>query len=98
MSTLKSQLVPEKYRTTIMNFFRVPIGVMCVLSLIFTQYITTYQICLLCFFFMLLSFLLNIYLLIVHTPPDSNIRILKKTSELSESMLNNDEEKLKKLL
>ena len=95
MSTLKSQLVPEQYRTTIMNFFRVPIGIICVLSLIFTRYITTYQICLLCFFFMLISFLLNIYLLKVHIPPDSKIRILKKSSELCEIF---DNEKIKKLL
>jgi hypothetical protein len=85
MSTLKSQMLPEKYRTTIMNFFRIPINIFSILSLIGTRYLTTYQICLLCFGFMFISFLCNVYLIRVHTPPDATKREIKKTSEFKDA-------------
>ncbi len=43
-SSLKSQMIPEHLRTTIMNFFRIPINSFSVLSLILTQYIDTYEV------------------------------------------------------
>jgi hypothetical protein len=84
MSTLKSQLVPEKYRATIMSFFRVPVNIVIIVSLVLTKYITTYQICLLCFSFMTVSTLLNAYLIKVHVPPDAIQRKIRRTSELQE--------------
>jgi hypothetical protein len=87
MSTLKSQMLPEKYRTTIMNFFRIPINIFSILSLIGTKYMTTYQICLLCFGFMALSVGFNIYLIKVHTPPDATKREIKKTSEFQDAYI-----------
>lgn len=44
MSSLKSQMIPEKLRATIMSFFRIPINIFCILSLIITNAITTYQV------------------------------------------------------
>lgn len=44
LSSLKSQMIPEKLRNTIMNFFRIPINVFSILSLVLTNYITTYQV------------------------------------------------------
>jgi hypothetical protein len=44
LSSLKSQMIPEKLRTTIMNFFRIPINVFSILTLVLTDYITTYQV------------------------------------------------------
>jgi hypothetical protein len=80
-SSLRAQMIPEKYRSTIMNFFRIPINVFSILCLIFTKYLTTYQICGICFFIMLFGTALNGYLFSVHTPPDAEKRKLKKTSD-----------------
>lgn len=44
LSSLKSQMIPENLRTTIMNFFRIPINVFSILSLVLTNYISTYQV------------------------------------------------------
>jgi hypothetical protein len=44
LSSLKSQMIPEKLRTTIMNFFRIPINIFSILTLTLTNYITTYQV------------------------------------------------------
>jgi MFS transporter, MFS domain-containing protein family, molybdate-anion transporter len=43
-SSLKSQMIPEKLRTLIMNFFRIPINITSVIILLATNYITTYQV------------------------------------------------------
>lgn len=71
MSSLKSQMIPEKLRTVIMTFFRMPINVFCILTLCFSSYITTYQICLICFFIMAISTVANIWLYMNHLPPDA---------------------------
>ena len=47
LSSLKSQMIPEKLRTTLMNFFRIPINVFSIITLILTNYVTTYQVILL---------------------------------------------------
>lgn len=44
MSSLKSEMIPEKYRTTIMNFFRMPINIFSIATLLFTHMITTHQV------------------------------------------------------
>ena len=81
MSSLKAQMIPEKYRTTIMNFFRMPINVLSIFILIFTRYFTTYQICLFAFVFMIIAVIVNFYLFLIHHPPDKE-RHLEKTSTL----------------
>lgn len=81
MSTLKSQMIPERLRTTVMTFFRIPINIFSIGSLIMTRFMTVYQICLICFAFMLVSTIVNVYLFRVHTPPDAERRAVKKTSE-----------------
>lgn len=74
-------MIPERLRSTIMNFFRMPINITAILILIGTSYLTTYQICLICFVIMFISTILNIYLFRVHSPPDIEKRTVKKTSE-----------------
>lgn len=83
MSSLKSQMIPEKLRTTIMTFFRLPINVICILTLFISQYITTLQICLICFFIMLLSAIVNILLFVWHTPPDAEKRKIETTTHIN---------------
>jgi hypothetical protein len=84
VSSLKSQMIPEKLRTTIMTFFRMPINVCCILTLCFSSYITTYQICLICTLFMLISTIINILLYMYYAPPDAEKknRIVTRTSML----------------
>jgi len=82
MSSLKSQMIPEKLRTTIMTFFRLPINICCILTLCFSSYITTYQICLICFFIMLFSAVINVLLFMWHTPPDVEKRRVDRTSRI----------------
>lgn len=74
-------MIPEKLRSTIMNFFRMPINICSILCLVGTSYLTTYQICLICSIIMLVATLLNFYLFKVHQPPDAEKRTLTKTSE-----------------
>ncbi len=85
MSVLKSQLIPEKYRTTIMNFFRIPISLISIVILIGTEFVTTYQICLICFILMLVSSLINIVLVVNYSPPDIVVkREVKRKSEFKD--------------
>ena len=81
MSSLKAQMIPEKYRTTIMNFFRMPINILSILILIFTKYFTTYQICLFAFAFMVIAVIVNVYVFIIYHPPDKE-RTVEKTSNM----------------
>jgi hypothetical protein len=74
-------MIPERLRTTVMIFFRIPINIACILMLIFTGFLTTYQICLCALVFLLIAVACNIYLFRVHSPPDAEKRIIKKTSE-----------------
>lgn len=74
-------MIPEKLRSTIMNFFRMPINITSIFCLIGTSFLTTYQICLICAIVMFISTLLNFYLFKVHSPPDLEARTVKKTSE-----------------
>lgn len=83
MSTLKSQMIPEKLRTTIMTFFRIPINVVAILTLFFSTYITTLQICLICFGIMLISAVVNILLFMWHTPPDADKRKVETTTKIT---------------
>lgn len=80
-SSLRAQMIPEKYRSTIMSFFKIPINLCSIVCLFGTSYLTTYQICLMCAAIMLVAAILNIYLFFVHSPPDMEKRQLKKTSE-----------------
>lgn len=82
MSSLKSQMIPEKLRTTIMTFFRIPINVCCILTLFFSQYISTSGICLICFGIMLVSAVVNILLFMWHTPPDAEKRKVETTTKI----------------
>jgi dipeptide/tripeptide permease len=85
MSVLKSQMIPEKHRTTIMSFFRIPINVISILSLIFTEFISTNQICLLCFAIMLVATIINFILIKFYLPPDMTAkREVKLKSEFKE--------------
>ena len=85
MSTLKSQMLPEKHRTTIMNFFRIPINIISIITLIGTELLTTYQICLICFLFMLIATIVNIILIKIYVPPDMYVkREIKRKSEFKE--------------
>jgi hypothetical protein len=80
-SSLRAQMIPEKLRSTIMNFFRMPINICAILCLFGTSYLSTYQICMICALIMLVAAILNIYLFYVHTPPDAEKRTIKKSSE-----------------
>jgi hypothetical protein len=80
-SSLRAQMIPEKMRSTVMNFFRMPINICSILCLVGTSYLTTYQICLICGIIMFFATALNFYLFKVHTPPDSDKRTITKTSE-----------------
>jgi hypothetical protein len=85
MSVLKSQMIPEKHRTTIMNFFRIPINIISIASLVFTEFITTNQICLLCFVIMLVATIINIVLIKYYIPPDMTAkREVKRKSEFKD--------------
>lgn len=83
MSSLKSQMIPEKLRTTIMTFFRIPINIVAILTLFFSSYISTLQICLICFVIMLISAVVNILLFMWHTPPDAEKRKVETTSKIT---------------
>jgi len=85
MSSLKSQMIPEKLRTTIMTFFRFPINVCAILTLFFTKYLSTAQICLICFGFMVISTVTNVILFMWHTPPDAEKRKVVTTSYIRKS-------------
>lgn len=82
MSTLKSQLIPENLRTTIMTFFRIPINVFTIASLYLTKYLTTYQICIIAFIFLALSSVINVLLLISYDPPDASKRKVVRSTKL----------------
>ena len=58
-----------------------PINIIAILILIFTKYFTTYQICLFAFVTMLIGVIVNIYLFLIHHPPEKQ-RHLEKTSTL----------------
>jgi hypothetical protein len=74
-------MIPEHLRSTIMNFFRIPINICSILCLVGTSILTTYQICMICGIIMTLGTMLNIYLFRVHTPPDAEKRMIKKSSQ-----------------
>jgi len=74
-------MIPEKLRSTIMNFFRMPINICAILTLFASSLLTTYQICFICAIVMTVASVVNIYLLNVHVPPDTEKRTLTKTSE-----------------
>jgi len=44
MSSIKSELIEEEKRTTIMTFFRLPINFFAIITLILTKVITTKQV------------------------------------------------------
>lgn len=44
MSSIKSELIEEEKRTTIMTFFRIPINFFAILTLILTKVISTKQV------------------------------------------------------
>lgn len=85
MSSLKSQMIPEKFRTTIMTFFRFPINVCAILTLFFTKYLSTSEICLICAGFMTISTVTNVLLFMWHTPPDADKRTVLTTSHIRKS-------------
>lgn len=85
MSSLKSQMIPEKLRTTIMTFFRFPINVCAIATLFGTAYLSTGQICLICAGFMTISAGTNILLFMWHTPPDAEKRTIVTTSAIRKS-------------
>ncbi len=82
MSSLKSQMIPEGQRTTIMTFFRIPINICSILTLYFSTYITIYEICLIAMGIMVVSSITTILLLIWHHPPDAEQRKVFKTTQL----------------
>lgn len=89
MSTLKSQMIPEKFRTTIMTFFRFPINICAIFTLYFSGFLTTNQICLICSAFMTTSTITNIFLFCWHSPPDSEQRIVDTTSGIKKKSSKN---------
>lgn len=82
MSSLKSQLIPEELRSTIMSFFRIPINLFAILSLLLTNWLTTYQICAVACGFMTFGFLANLYLIWYYEAPDTEKRQIVKVSAL----------------
>jgi hypothetical protein len=44
MSSIKSELIEEEKRTTIMTFFRIPINFFAIITLILTKVISTKQV------------------------------------------------------
>lgn len=82
MSSLKSQMIPEGNRSTIMTFFKLPINICNVLILFFSTYLTISQVCLIGFIVLLVSSFVSVILLSSHTPPDADIRVLLTTSEI----------------
>lgn len=57
MSSIKSELIEEEKRTTIMTFFRLPINFFAIITLILTKVISTKQVC----YHFSLKFLFNFY-------------------------------------
>lgn len=85
MSSLKSQMIQERMRTTIMTFFRLPINLFCIIILFVTRYLTTTQICAIAFFTMLIACVTNVLLFMWHTPPDATKRTIIKSTKLKSS-------------
>ena len=80
-SSLRAQMITESNRSTIMNFFRIPINICSIICLVLTSYVTTYQICGIILCIMIVATILNVYLFCVHSPPDAMKRKIVKTSE-----------------
>jgi hypothetical protein len=72
------------------SFFRTPINICAILCLIGTSVMTTYQICLICFVIMFAATIVNAYLFRVHTPPDVEKRIVRRTSMLTAPQFSNN--------
>lgn len=85
MSSLKSQMIPEKERTTIMTFFRMPINICCMIILFSVRFMSTYTLCLIAFGFMVIATSVNILLFMWHTPPDVEKRIILKSTVIRKS-------------
>lgn len=83
LSSLKSQMIPEKMRTTIMTFFRFPINFCAIITLFYSTYLTTSQICLVSGFFMLIASIMTLLLYILHTPPDCEKRKIISTTDIN---------------
>ena len=91
MSSLKSLMIPESQRTTIMTFFKFPINVFSMITLFFSSYLTTDQICLIAGGFMILSSLTTILLYLWYDPPDADKRKVTTTTKMRK--YNNDSNK-----
>ena len=87
MSSLKSQMIPEKHRTTIMTFFRIPYALFSILALFGSQYVSTGQICIMAFIFMIIASIVNIILFKLHTPPDAEKRKVLTSTKISQAKL-----------
>ena len=44
ISSLKSEMIPEKFRTTIMSILRIPINIFSIIILLSTHMVTTHQV------------------------------------------------------
>jgi len=86
MSCLKSQLIPEKFRTTVMNFFRLPINLFSIITLVLTNVINTNQICLIAVIMMGFAGLFNLILLSYKISPEKDVSLTEKNS--SSNVLN----------
>lgn len=61
ISVLKSSLINHKIRSTVMNLFRLPRNIFSIILLCVSQFLTTYQICLIVVVFALLTFIFAVY-------------------------------------
>lgn len=82
MSSLKSLMIPESQRTTIMTFFKFPINVFSMITLFFSSYLSTGQICLIAGGFMFISSLTTILLYLWYDPPDVDKRRVTTTTRM----------------
>lgn len=82
MSSLKSLMIPEGSRSTIMTFFRVPINICSIVTLFFSTSITISEICLIGFVLLTMSSIITFVLIIIHSPPDAESIILLTTTEI----------------
>lgn len=82
MSSLKSLMIPEGQRSTIMTFFRLPINIVNVFTLFFSTYLTISQICLIGFGLLIISSITTIALNKYHSPPDAESRLIFTTTEI----------------
>lgn len=82
MSSLKSQMIPEELRTTIMTFFRIPINICCILALYLSSWVSTLSICLMCTGIMAVSAIVNVMLFYYHNPPDAEKRVVQTTGQI----------------